>query len=165
MTHDTGSKRKFPAYGGIFLEPHQIKYEEIDPPLRRLIRLMNSQPWIRTYGSCAGHAHHRQPPEDEHQFFLGIFLEGGYGAANRLQSWVDEANRLNGSTGLRVGVESVLKHPFGQGSVAGWCAYRVAIHEIREGKVPRRPQIYLRMIKCLESAWKELWPESANPLL
>ena len=51
-------------------------------------------------------------------------------------------------------MESVDKHPFGQGSVDGWYAYRIMAHEI-PGKMNLLPgQTYLRMIKCLETAWE-----------
>jgi hypothetical protein len=51
-------------------------------------------------------------------------------------------------------MESVDKHPFGQGSVDGWYAYRITAHEI-QGRMNLLPgQTYLRMIKCLETAWQ-----------
>ncbi len=144
-----------PDYSGIFLEPEKIRYEEIDPPLINLIRLINSQSWVKTYGCCAGHAHHGEDSDAEHQFFMGFFVNGEYGGAKRLRSWVEEANRLNGPTGLRAEVESVDKHPFGQGSVDGWYAYRITAHEI-QGRMNLLPaQTYLRMIKCLETAWEK----------
>ena len=143
-----------PEYSGIFLEPEDIQYEEIDPPLRNLIRLINSESWVKTYGCCAGHAHHGESPDPENQLFIGFFVNHEDGGANRLRSWVEEANRLNGSTGLRAHVESVDKHPFGQGSVDGWYAYRLAAHE-NPGRMNLLPaQAYLRMIKCLETAWE-----------
>ena len=148
------TKLEPPDYGGIFLDVHEIRYEKIDPPLRSLIRLINSQPWSRTYGCCAGHAHHGENSDPEHQFFMGFFVNHEDGGANRLRSWVEEANRLNGPTGLRVEVESVDKHPFGQGSVDGWYAYRITAHEI-QGRMNLLPaQTYLRMIKSLEEAWE-----------
>ena len=150
------SKVKTPDYGGIILDPREIKYEEIDPPLRKLIRLINSQPWIRTYGCCAGCANHGRNPGQEHQFFIGLFLKEDCAEISRLMWWVDEANRINGSTGLRSEAESVHKHPLGQGTVDGWVAYRVGIYEIRKRGVPVRPQTYLRMIRSLEAAWDRL---------
>jgi len=146
-----------PDYSGIFLEPENIKYQEIDPPLRDLIRLISSESWVKTYGCCAGHAHHGEESGAEHQFFMGFFVNHEYGGADRLRSWVEEANRLNGPTGLRAEVESVDKHPFGQGSVDGWRAYRLAVQEIRVRHKPSRPQAYTRMIKCLELAWEKLY--------
>ncbi|MGD8438406.1 MAG: hypothetical protein PVJ70_12195 [Syntrophobacterales bacterium] len=143
-----------PEYSGIFLEPEDIQYEEIDPPLSRLIRLINSESWVKTYGCCAGQAHHGESPDPEHQFFIGVFVNHEDGGANLLRSWVEEANRLNGPTGLRAEVESVDKHPFGQGSVDGWYAYRITAYEIK-GRMNLLPeQVYLRMIKCLETAWE-----------
>ncbi|MCG6944895.1 MAG: hypothetical protein LJE87_06070 [Deltaproteobacteria bacterium] len=145
-----------PDYSGIFLEPEDIQYEEIDPPFRNLIRLINSESWVKTYGCCAGQAHHGENPDSEHHFFMGFFVDHGCGGAKRLQSWVEEANRLNGPTGLRTEVESVDKHPFGQGSVGGWYAYRLTAHEI-PGRMNLLPaQAYLRMIKCLETAWEKV---------
>jgi hypothetical protein len=86
---------------------------------------------------------------------MGFFVNHEYGGAKRLRSWVEEANRLNGPTGLRAEVESVDKHPFGQGSVDGWYAYRIIAHEI-PGRMHLLPaQTYLRMIKCLETAWQK----------
>jgi hypothetical protein len=152
-----------PDYGGIFLDPDEINYEEIDRPIRNLISLMNCQPWVKTYGCCAGCAHHREDPENERRFFIGLLVEGEDSGANSLQSWVAEANRLNGPTGLSVGAERVHQHPFGQGSVDGWYAYRVEVRELRRGKIPRLPQSFLRMIKSLETAWEKLWPDPANP--
>ena len=143
-------------YGGIFLESHEIRYEEIDPPLRSLIRLINSQHWVRTYGCCAGHAHHGGAHGDRHQFFIGLFASIDPSALNRLKLWVDEANRINGSTGLRAVIESVPKHPMGQGSVDGWSAYRLVLYDIRNGKISLRPQTYLRMIRSLEMSWNTL---------
>ena len=144
-----------PDYSGIFLEPEDIKYEEIDPPLRNLIRLINSESWIKTYGCCAGHAHHGEDLDPEHQFFMGFFVNHEDGGAKRLRSWVEEANRLNGPTGLRTELERVDKHPFGQGSVDGWNAYRIVAYET-PGRMHLLPaQIYLRMIKCLETAWEK----------
>ncbi len=145
-----------PDYSGIFLEPEDIKYEEIDPPLRNLVRLINSESWVKTYGCCAGQAQHGENPDPEHQFFMGFFVNHEDGGANRLRSWVEEANRLNGPTGLRAEVESVDKHPFGQGSVDGCYAYRLIAYEI-QGRMNLLPeQIYLRMIKCLEKAWESV---------
>ena len=152
------TKLEPPDYGGIFLDVHEIRYEKIDPPLRSLIRLINSQPWSRTYGCCAGHAHHGEDPGDEHQFFIGLFVKGDCGGIRRLRSWVDEANRINGSTGLRAEVESVHKHPFGQGMIDGWSAYRLVLHEIRKGRIFGQPQTYLRMIRSFEEAYDRLWP-------
>lgn len=143
-----------PDYSGIFLEPEDLQYEEIDPPLRSLVRRINSESWVKTYGCCAGQAHHGENPDPEHQFFMGFFIKHERGGANRLRSWLEEANRLNGPTGLRVEVESVDKHPFGQGSVNGWYAYRLTAREIPGRMNLLTAQTYLRMIKCLETAWK-----------
>jgi hypothetical protein len=145
-----------PGYSGIFLEPEDIQYQEIDPPLRELILRINAESWIKTYGCCAGHAHHGEDSEPEHHFFMGFFVHHEDGGAKRLQSWIEEANRLNGPTGLRAEVESVDKHPFGQGSVDDWYAYRLTAHEI-QGRMNLLPaQTYLRMIKCLETAWEKV---------
>ena len=143
-----------PDYSGIFLEPEDIQYEEIDPPLRNLIRLINAESWVRTYGCCAGQAHHGKDLDPEHQFFMGFFVKHEDGGAKRLRSWVEEANRLNGPTGLRAHVESVDKHPFGQGSVDGWYAYRITAYEIKGRMNLISEQVYLRMIKCLETVWE-----------
>jgi hypothetical protein len=150
------SRLEPPDYSGIFLEPDKIRYQEIDPPLRNLIRCLNSQSWIRTYGSCAGPAHHGKDAGHEHQFFIGLFVDQASAALNQVRMWLDEANRLNGSTGLRAEIEQVDKHPFGEGMVDGWKAYRLTVYEIRQGDNPLPPQIYLRLIKSLESAWKEV---------
>ena len=144
------------ASGGMFVEPHQIRYAEIDPPLRKLIRLINAESWIRTYGCCAGRAHHDDTSATERQFYIGLFVDGDSAGSKRLGSWLDEANRLNGPTGLSAGLERVYKHPFGQGSVDGWYAYQLAVHEVPGRQIPLQPQAYMRMIKCLELAWKEL---------
>ena len=143
-----------PDYSGIFLEPEDIRYEEIDPPLRNLIRLINSESWVKTYGCCDGQAHHGEDLDPEHQFFMGFFVNHEDGGANRLRSWIEEANRLNGPTGLRAEVERVDKHPFGQSSVDGWYAYRLKAYEIQGRMNLHLEQIYLRMIKCLETAWE-----------
>jgi hypothetical protein len=145
-----------PDYSGIFLEPDKIRYQEIDPPLRNLIRLINSQSWIRTYGSCAGPAHHGEGAGHEHKFFIGLFVDEPFTGIKQVRLWLDEANRLNGSTGLRAEIEPVDKHPFGQGMVDGRDAYRLTADEIRQGSNPIPPQTYLRLIKCLESAWEEV---------
>lgn len=145
-----------PDYSGIFLEPDKIRYQDIDPPLRNLIRFINSQSWIRTYGSCAGPAHHGEDAGHEHKFFIGLFVDEVSAGMKQLHLWLDEANRLNGSTGLRAEIEEVDKHPFGQGMVDGWNAYRLTAEEIRPVNNPLPPQIYLRLIKCLESAWEEV---------
>ena len=144
-----------PDYSGIFLKSEQIRYEDIDPPLSRLIRLINDRPWIRTYGCCAGPAHHGESAGHEHQFFIGLMVDEASAGKIKLRGWLDEANRLNGSTGLRAEMEYVHKHPFGQGRVDGWSAYRVRAHQIRKGNTPFPPQIYLRLIKCLETAWSD----------
>ncbi len=149
-------RTKQPDYGGIFLDPVEIKYEEIDPPLRKLVRLVNSQPWIKTFGCCAGQAHHGENVSDEHRFFIGLFLDENTAGRDQLRLWLDEANRLNGSTGLRVELESVYKHPLGQGKVDGWGAYRVVTREIPRGRMALPAQTYLRMIRCLERAWERL---------
>jgi hypothetical protein len=147
---------KHPDYSGIFLEPDGIRYQEIDPPLRHLIRSVNSQKWIRTYGCCAGPAHHGEDADHEHQFFIGLFVNEASAGMTQVLLWLDEANRLNGSSGLRVEVERVHKHPYGQGTVDGWSAHRIWAHEIRKSKKSLPPQVYLRLIKCLETAWKAL---------
>jgi hypothetical protein len=157
------SKVESPDYGGIILHSHEIKYDRIDPPLRKLIFQINSQRWIRTYGCCAGHAHHGKDPGFEHQFFIGLFVKSDEVGISGLRSWLHEANRLNGSTGLRAEAESVHKHPLGQGSVEGWVAYRLTVHEVRKRDVPMAPQTYLRMIRSLEEAWGRLWPVSERP--
>ena len=146
------TKMEPPEYSGIFLEPEEIEYQEIDPPLRKLINLINSKSWLRTYGCCAGQSHHLDHPGDEKQFFLGLFVEGEKDGIDRLQSWLEEANRLNGPTGLRAEAESVHQHPFGQGSVDGWYAYRITANLIRGIAHSSPPQAHLRMIKSLETA-------------
>jgi hypothetical protein len=153
-----------PDYSGIYLNPRQIDYEEVDPPLRSLIRLINSQPWIRTYGCCAGHAYHGKNPAARHHFFIGVFLRADHTGMGRLRSWLDEANRINGSTGLRTEAARVHKHPLGQGRVDGWVAYRLTVYERRKRKAPMRSQTYLRMIRSLEEAWARLWPVSGHPV-
>lgn len=145
-----------PDYSGIFLEPDSIRYQEIDPPLRNLIRSVNSQKWIRTYGCCAGPAHHGENSKSEHTFFVGLFVDETSGGMTPVRAWLDEANRLNGSTGLRAEVQRVHKHPYGQGMVDGWSAHRLWAHEIRKGNNSLSPQVYLRLIKCLETAWEDL---------
>ena len=145
-----------PDYSGIFLEPDRIRYHEIDLPLRRLIRIVNGQSWIRTYGCCAGPAHHGEDAGHEHKFFIGLFVDEASAGINQLRLWLDKANRLNGSTGLRAEIVKVRKHPYGQGMVDGWDAYCVSAHEIRKGKNPLPPRTYLRLIKCLQSAWEEV---------
>ncbi len=151
------SKPEPPDYSGIFLESGSIRYQEIDPPLRNLIRFFNSQSWISTYGCCAGPAHHGEDAGHEHRFFIGLFVDGASAGLSQVRLWLDEANRLNGSTGLRAEIEQVHKHPYGQGMVDGWNAYCVSAHEIRKGKDPLAPQTYLRLIKSLESAWEALF--------
>jgi hypothetical protein len=150
------NKAEPPDYSGIFLEPDRIRYQDIDSPLRNLIRWINSQSWIRTYGSCAGPAHHGEDAGHEHTFFIGLFVDEASAGMKRVRLWLDEANRLNGSTGLRAEIEPVDKHPFGQGMVDGWNAYRLTAEKIRRGNNPLPPRIYLRLIKCLESSWKEV---------
>ena len=147
-------------YGGIVLEAHEIKYDEIDLPLRRLVRLINSALWVKSYGCCGGPAFHGHNPDVGHQFFIGLFIDSDNDGIHRLHSWVTQANRLNGSTGLCAEVENVLKHPLGQGSVDGWLAYRLAARNVRRRQVSPGPAVFLRLITCLESAWKELWPLS-----
>lgn len=150
------NKPEPPDYSGIFLEPDSIRYQEIDLPLRKLIRFVNSQSWIRTYGCCAGPAHHGEDAGHENQFFIGLFVEKTSAGMAQVRLWLDEANRLNGPTGLRAAMVTVDKHPFGQGEVDGWHAYRLTAHEIRKGNYPLPPKIYLRLIKCLEMAWEAL---------
>ncbi|MCG6918954.1 MAG: hypothetical protein LJE89_15585 [Deltaproteobacteria bacterium] len=149
------SRLEPPDYSGIFLEPDKIRYQDIDPPLRNLIRFINSQSWIRTYGSCAGPAYHGEDAGHKHKFFIGLFVDEASAGIKQVHWWLDEANRLNGSTGLRAEIEQVDKHPFGQGMVDGWNAYRLAAKEIRRGNNPLPPRIYRRLIKCLESAWEK----------
>ncbi|UCG11026.1 MAG: hypothetical protein JSU72_10675 [Deltaproteobacteria bacterium] len=150
--------------GGIFLEPDEIDYEEIDPPLRRLIRLINTEPWIRTYGCCAGQSHHGISPGLEQHFFIGLFVSGGSLGDEYLRCWLDEANRLNGPTGFCLSLQRVHQHPFGHGNVGGNFAYRLGIHQAREDGTPALPQTVKRLIRCLEIAWEELWPVSAPGL-
>jgi hypothetical protein len=160
------SKPGPPDYSGIFLEPDKIRYQDIDPPLRNLIRFINSQPWIRTYGCCAGPAHHGVDAGHENKFFIGLFLDEASAGMKQMHFWLDEANRLNGSTGLRAEIELVDKHPFGQGMVDGWDAYRLSAKQIRRGNNPPPPKIYLRLIKCLENAWEEvLSRRRENPVI
>jgi len=149
------NKPEPPDYSGIFLEQDTIRYQEIDPPLRNLIRFVNCQSWIRTYGCCAGPAHHGEDAGHEHQFFIGLFVDEASAGMTQVRSWLDEANRLNGSTGLRAEIVQVHKHPFGQGMVDGWNAYRIRIYKVPRGKIALPPQAYLRMIRSLETAWQE----------
>ena len=151
------SRLKSADYSGIFLEPDGIRYQEIDAPLRNLIRFMNSQTWIRTYGCCAGPAHHGEDTNHKHTFFIGLFVDEASPGIAQVRLWLDEANRLNGSTGLRAGIERVHKHPYGQGMVDGWNAYRLSAHQIRQGDNLLLPQVHLRLIKCLEIAWETLF--------
>jgi hypothetical protein len=92
-------------------------------------------------------------------FFIGLFVDEASAGMPKVRLWLDEANRLNGSTGLRAEIVPVHKHPFGQGMVDGWNAYRLTAHEIRKASNPLPPQIYLRLIKCLEIAWEALLNE------
>jgi hypothetical protein len=145
-------------YGAIVLDTDAIDYAEVDPPLRRLIPLMNSQLWVKTYGCCAGHAHHGENPGPEHRFFIGLFVPAQNSEVNKLRVWLEEANRLNGPTGLRAEVEYVHKHALGQGNVDGWCAYRVVVIEMEGRDVSSKEQPFKRMIRSLEMAWEALWP-------
>ncbi|MFP3870399.1 MAG: hypothetical protein ACLFVT_05905 [Syntrophobacteria bacterium] len=144
--------------GGIFLDPCQIDFEAIDPPLRRLVRLINSRSWARTYGCCAGPAYHGEDPGEKHQFYIGLFVRADSAGMRHLRSWLDEANRINGSTGVRAALKSVPRHPFGQDGVAGWYACRLAIDQVH-GTTPSQQQAFLRMIKSLKIAWDTLWTE------
>jgi hypothetical protein len=89
-------------------------------------------------------------------FFVGLFVDEASGGMPPVLVWLDEANRLNGSTGLRAEVERVHKHPYGQGTVDGWSAHRIWAHEIRKSNYSLPPQVYLRLIRCLETAWEAL---------
>jgi len=149
------NKAKQPDYSGIFLEPDDICYQEIDRPLRKLIELINGQSWIRSYGCCAGQAHHGEDAALEHQFFIGLFVDETTDGVARLSRWLEESNRLNGPTGLAAEMTKVHKHAFGQGSVDGWGAYRITAHELRRGTVHVRSQTYLRLVKCLQTAWEK----------
>lgn len=151
------SKMDPPEYSGIFLEPEEIEYQEIDPPLRRLIGLINSQTWSRTYGCCAGHAHHGQQENEKQEFFIGLFVDNELIDLNQLHQWLDEANRLNGPTGVRLEIEAVHKHPFGQGSVDGWYAYRVSVQKIPGRTIASLTQAYRRAVRCLEMAWEQIF--------
>ena len=148
-----------PDYSGIFLEPKRIRYQEIDPPLRNLIRLVNRQSWIKTYGCCAGPAHHGEDAGHKHNFFIGLFVDEASAGITQVRLWLEEANRLNGPTGLRAEIDGLDKHPYGQGVVDGWKAYRLSACQVRQGDDPLPPQIYLRLIKCLEIAWNALLNE------
>jgi hypothetical protein len=154
-----------PSYSGIVLEPDVIDYEEIDPPLQKLIRLINSQSWVKSYGCCAGPAHHDQDPGIEHQFFIGLFATDGVSEPSKLRFWLQEANRLNGPTGLFADLEYVQKHPLGQGSVDGWCAYRVGIHQRGGSDIPPAQQAFKRMIRSLETAWDIFSPLTGQTLV
>jgi hypothetical protein len=72
-----------------------------------------------------------------------------------LHSWLDEANRLNGPTGVRAEIESVHKHPFGQGCVDGWYAYRVLVQKISGRTIASLNQAHTRIVRCLEMAWEQ----------
>ena len=146
------NESKQPNYRGIFLEPDKICYQEIDGPLRKLIELINGQSWLMSYGCCAGQAHHGTDAGLEHQFYLGLFVDETTDGVARLRRWLEEANRLNGPTGLVAEMTGVYQHPFGQGSVDGWASYRITAH-VRKDTVHASPQTYLRLIKCLQTAW------------
>jgi len=148
-------KVKQPDYSGIFLQPDEIRYQEIDRPLRKLIELINAQPWLRSYGCCAGQGHHGEDAGIEHQFFIGLFVDETANGIAHLRRWLVQSNRLNGPTGLVAEITGVDKHPFGQGSVDGWGAYRITAHEVRGVTSHLRPQRYLRLIKCLETGWEK----------
>lgn len=146
-----------PDYSGIFLEPDKIRYQEIDPPLRNLIRFLNSQSWSRSYGCCGGPSHHGKDTDPAHELFIGLLVDEASGGMTQVRLWLDEANRLNGATGLRAEIERVRNHAFGSGMVDGWNAYRLTAYKIRKGNKPLPPKIYLRLIKCLEIAWESLF--------
>lgn len=93
---------------------------------------------------------HWQDP-DGHPFFIGLFARGARAAA-RLQEWIEEANRLNGPTGLRLYLEPVERHPLGQGTVQGWNAYRIVAAPAGGKKARQEPQTFRRLIRSLESA-------------
>jgi hypothetical protein len=139
---------------GMCLTRSEIDYREIDPPLRDLIHRINSQEWISTYGCCAGPAYHEKGADHTYPFYIALFVRDDPGSTERLRFWLDEGNRLNGSTGLRARLESVHQHPLGTGSVQGYSALRVVIHQIR--KNPARPAqpAFLRLVRCLEKAWE-----------
>lgn len=158
------TKMEPPEYSGIFLEPEEIEYQEIDPPLRKLIGLINSQSWIRTYGCCAGHAHHGEKDNEKQEFFIGLFVNNALVDLSQLHSWLDEANRLNGPTGVRAEIESVHKHPFGQGSVDGWYAYRVSVQKISGRTIVSLIQTYTRIVRCLEMAWEQIFATNNSRL-
>jgi hypothetical protein len=146
------SELKQPDYRGIFLEPDKICYQEIDRPLRKLIELINGQSWLTSYGCCAGQAHHGEDAGLEHQFYIGLFVDETTDGIAHLRQWLEESNRLNGPTGLEAEITGVYQHPFGQGSVDGWAAYRITAR-LRKDTLPAGPQTYLRLIKCLQTAW------------
>jgi hypothetical protein len=146
------NESKQPGYRGIFLEPDTLCYQEIDRPLRKLIELINAQSWLKSYGCCAGQAHHGKGAGLEHQFYIGLFVDETTDGIARLRQWLEESNRLNGPTGLVAEMTGVYKHPFGQGIVDGWAAYRITAH-VRKDTVHVGPHTYLRLIKCLQTAW------------
>jgi hypothetical protein len=63
---------------------------------------------------------------------------------------------------LRAELEVVHKHPLGQGSVDGWCAYRVGIHKMEGRNIPAPQRVFTRMIRSLERAWEIFWPPTAG---
>ena len=50
-----------------------IPYDEIDPPIRELVRVLNDFPGIRTYTSCGGHPDDERDPDNSSQNDEGIF--------------------------------------------------------------------------------------------
>jgi hypothetical protein len=54
------------------MHPDHINYNNIDPPLRKLIKEINQSSWARTIGSCAGGAWHK-----DKKCFWGYALDSG----------------------------------------------------------------------------------------
>ena len=50
-----------------------IPYDEIDPPVRELVRVLNDFPGIHTYTSCGSHPDHERDPDNLSQNDEGIF--------------------------------------------------------------------------------------------
>jgi hypothetical protein len=144
-----------PGKGGIFLEPRDIDYAEIDPPLRSLIQIINSQPWIKTYGCCAGAAFHPDGTGEKHRFYIGLLARSVTGGVDELRSWLMEANRLNGPTGLSAVTRRVSKHAFGESGTGGWYAHELEVCQSPGRIINNKREAFLRMIRCLETSWEE----------
>jgi|GEM_PF-6201720 len=120
------------------MPPREIDYNQIDPPLVSLIKMINKTRWMATIGSCAGASYHQNPRKN---FYIIVEVKSLKGIRNFIK-WCALAHKIgyeqhyikkkiNGSACYKALIESpnLLRYEKGTGATLGsnWFRFNLSL--------------------------------------